>query len=98
MLSGGQVQMAAPVSGSKQLHAPGLDGEEAPPEIFHKILERRWYLSKRAGLDVGTHGGGALSPRYRPAVPAAAAHHGHRRCRPVRRSAPFAFFVADGPG
>jgi hypothetical protein len=25
-----------------------------PPEIFHEILEHRWYLSEAAGLDVGT--------------------------------------------
>ena len=26
----------------------------APPEIFHEILEHRWYLSEREGRDVGT--------------------------------------------
>ncbi|HEY2578842.1 MAG TPA: DUF4032 domain-containing protein [Streptosporangiaceae bacterium] len=26
----------------------------APPEIFHEILEHRWYLSEQAGRDVGT--------------------------------------------
>jgi hypothetical protein len=26
----------------------------APPEIFHEILEHRWYLSEQAGHDVGT--------------------------------------------
>src|SRR5215469_5495034 len=26
----------------------------APPEIFHEILEHRWYMSERAGRDVGT--------------------------------------------
>jgi hypothetical protein len=26
----------------------------SPPEVFHEILEHRWYLSEDAGLDVGT--------------------------------------------
>ena len=26
----------------------------APPEVFHEILEHRWYLSEQAGRDVGT--------------------------------------------
>jgi hypothetical protein len=26
----------------------------APPEIFHEILEHRWYLSEQSGRDVGT--------------------------------------------
>jgi Domain of unknown function (DUF4032)/Lipopolysaccharide kinase (Kdo/WaaP) family len=26
----------------------------APPEIFHEILEHRWYMSEEAGQDVGT--------------------------------------------
>jgi Domain of unknown function (DUF4032)/Lipopolysaccharide kinase (Kdo/WaaP) family len=26
----------------------------APPEVFHEILEHRWYLSEEAGRDVGT--------------------------------------------
>jgi Domain of unknown function (DUF4032)/Lipopolysaccharide kinase (Kdo/WaaP) family len=32
----------------------GLRGRLAPPEIFHEILEHRWYLSELAGHDVGT--------------------------------------------
>ncbi|HUC59145.1 MAG TPA: DUF4032 domain-containing protein, partial [Streptosporangiaceae bacterium] len=32
----------------------GLRGRLAPPEIFHEILEHRWYLSEEAGRDVGT--------------------------------------------
>ena len=32
----------------------GLRGRLAPPEIFHEILEHRWYLSEQAGHDVGT--------------------------------------------
>ena len=32
----------------------GLRGRLAPPEIFHEILEHRWYLSERAGRDIGT--------------------------------------------
>ena len=26
----------------------------APAEIFHEIMEHRWYLSEEAGCDVGT--------------------------------------------
>jgi Domain of unknown function (DUF4032)/Lipopolysaccharide kinase (Kdo/WaaP) family len=33
---------------------PGLAGRLAPPEVFHEILEHRWFLSERAGGDVGT--------------------------------------------
>ena len=29
-------------------------GRLAPPEIFHEILEHRWFLSEQAGRDVGT--------------------------------------------
>jgi hypothetical protein len=32
----------------------GLRGRLSPPEIFHEILEHRWYLSEAAGQDVGT--------------------------------------------
>jgi hypothetical protein len=32
----------------------GLRGRLSPPEIFHEILEHRWYLSEAAGADVGT--------------------------------------------
>ena len=31
-----------------------LRGRLAPPEIFHEILEHRWYLSEQEGRDVGT--------------------------------------------
>jgi hypothetical protein len=31
-----------------------LHGRLAPPEIFHEILEHRWYMSEAAGRDVGT--------------------------------------------
>ncbi len=31
-----------------------LRGRLAPPEVFHEILEHRWYLSEQAGRDVGT--------------------------------------------
>jgi hypothetical protein len=32
----------------------GLRDRLAPPEVFHEILEHRWYLSEQAGEDVGT--------------------------------------------
>ncbi len=31
-----------------------LRGRLSPPEIFHEILEHRWYMSEAAGRDVGT--------------------------------------------
>jgi len=31
-----------------------LRGRLAPAEIFHEILEHRWYMSEAAGKDVGT--------------------------------------------
>jgi hypothetical protein len=31
-----------------------LHGRLAPAEIFHEILEHRWYLSEEAGRDIGT--------------------------------------------
>jgi Domain of unknown function (DUF4032)/Lipopolysaccharide kinase (Kdo/WaaP) family len=31
-----------------------LSGRLAPAEIFHEILEHRWFLSEKAGRDVGT--------------------------------------------
>ncbi|MDP9459668.1 MAG: DUF4032 domain-containing protein [Actinomycetota bacterium] len=31
-----------------------LAGRLAPPEVFHEILEHRWFLSEKAGWDVGT--------------------------------------------
>ncbi|UOY00178.1 DUF4032 domain-containing protein [Blastococcus sp. PRF04-17] len=31
-----------------------LAGRLAPPEVFHEILEHRWFLSEAAGGDVGT--------------------------------------------
>ena len=32
----------------------GLRDRLAPPEVFHEILEHRWYLSEQASRDVGT--------------------------------------------
>ena len=32
----------------------GLRGRLAPAEVFHEILEHRWYMSELAGQDVGT--------------------------------------------
>lgn len=32
----------------------GLRGRLAPAEVFHEILEHRWYMSEAAGRDVGT--------------------------------------------
>jgi hypothetical protein len=33
---------------------PDLAGRLAPAEVFHEILEHRWFLSEKAGSDVGT--------------------------------------------
>ena len=33
---------------------PRLRGRLAPAEIFHEVLEHRWYMSEAAGKDVGT--------------------------------------------
>jgi hypothetical protein len=34
---------------------PELAGRLAPAEIFHEVLEHRWFLSEQARRDVGTH-------------------------------------------
>jgi hypothetical protein len=31
-----------------------LQGRLAPAEVFHEVLEHRWYMSEQAGRDVGT--------------------------------------------
>jgi hypothetical protein len=48
----------------------GLRGRLAPAEIFHEILEHRWYMSEATGRDVGTTAA-ALSyfERVLPEVP-----------------------------
>ena len=33
---------------------PELVGRLAPAEVFHEILEHRWFLSEQARRDVGT--------------------------------------------
>jgi hypothetical protein len=33
---------------------PHLVGRLAPAEVFHEVLEHRWFLSEAAGVDVGT--------------------------------------------
>ena len=33
---------------------PELAGRLAPAEVFHEVLEHRWFLSEHAGRDVGT--------------------------------------------
>ena len=35
---------------------PELRGKLEPPEVFHELLEHRWYLSQQAGEDVGFTG------------------------------------------
>jgi hypothetical protein len=31
-----------------------LAGRVAPAQLFHEVLEHRWFLSEQAGRDVGT--------------------------------------------
>jgi hypothetical protein len=55
----------------------GLRGLLPPPEIFHEILEHRWYMSETAGRDVGTTAAAqsyfaTVLPAVQPAVPAEA--------------------------
>ena len=33
---------------------PDLAGRLAPAEVFHEVLEHRWFLSEQAKRDVGT--------------------------------------------
>src|SRR4029453_6595893 len=33
---------------------PALAGKLDPVEVFHEVLEHRWFLSERASTDVGT--------------------------------------------
>jgi hypothetical protein len=40
---------------------PDLVGRLEPAEVFHEVLEHRWFLSERAGRDVGT---GAAARSY----------------------------------
>jgi len=50
----------------------GLRGKLPPPEIFHEILEHRWYLSEEAGRDVGTTAAaGSYFATVLPGVPQA---------------------------
>jgi hypothetical protein len=48
-----------------------LRGRLAPAEIFHEILEHRWYMSEAAGKDVGTTAAArSYFEKVLPAVPA----------------------------
>jgi hypothetical protein len=46
---------------------PELRGTREPPELFHELLEHRYYLSERAGRNVGT--GAALTSYLRDVLP-----------------------------
>jgi hypothetical protein len=47
---------------------PGeLSDRLAPAEVFHEILEHRWFLSEQAGTDARHHGRGAVLCRGHPA-------------------------------
>lgn len=48
-----------------------LRGRLTPAEVFHEVLEHRWYLSEAAGRDVGTTAAAtSYLARVLPAVPA----------------------------
>jgi hypothetical protein len=36
------------------LMPPELASRLAPAEVFHEVLEHRWFLSEQAGRDIGT--------------------------------------------
>ena len=67
-----------------------LRGKLEPAEVFHEVLEHRWFLSERAGVDVGLlPGRGVLrrrraDPQARRGGRARLAHrHADRRLRPL---------------
>jgi len=47
----------------------GLRGRLSPAEIFHEVLEHRWYMSEAAGRDVGTSA--AAKAYFEQVLPAA---------------------------
>jgi hypothetical protein len=50
---------------------PALRGRLSPAEVFHEVLEHRWYLSEQAGRDVGTtQAATSYFAKVLPAVPA----------------------------
>jgi hypothetical protein len=50
---------------------PSLRGRLSPAEVFHEVLEHRWYLSEAAGLDVGTSAAAkSYLDKVLPSVPA----------------------------
>ena len=46
-----------------------------PAEIFHEVLEHRWFLSEAAGHEVSMEQGGAVLHRQRVALPSGRAGH-----------------------
>jgi hypothetical protein len=55
-----------------------LLGRLAPAEVFHEILEHRWFLSEQAGCDVGTTAAARsyferFLPRSRDEIPTSSA-------------------------
>ena len=75
-----------------------LRGKLEPAEIFHEVLEHRWFLSERAGRDVG------LMPATRSYVDDVLTHKpderavlGSRIGSPTQEMAPFAEDDEDAP-
>jgi hypothetical protein len=64
----------------------------APPEIFHEILEHRWYLSEQAGRDVG------ITAAARSYVDTVLPYAPRPLTTDTEDGAAPAFSVADGPG
>ena len=70
---------------------PHLRGRLPPAEIFHEVLEHRWYLSEAAGRDVGTTAAARDYVRkVLPAVPAPLEerYRNGRDRRPLARRTP----------
>jgi hypothetical protein len=62
----------------------GLRDRLSPPEVFHEILEHRWYLSEDAGRDVGTTAAArSYFDTVLPAVPEPLAASGGTIASPV---------------
>ncbi len=67
-----------------------LAGRLAPAEVFHQVLEHRWFLSEAAGRDVGTAAAAAsyletVLPRLVPEPAALVLSRGAARPAPRRR-------------
>ena len=60
---------------------PDLVGKLEPAELYHQVMEHRWFLSERAGEDVGL--GDAVTAYVRDVLTPAPAEHGPLAFEPV---------------